>query len=130
MKQKTQKWVKGVLIGLLILAANVFMFLFGANHLIKGTDLAYPALLLSYDAQQDTVQMQIKLPDGPYADKVYTVSVSESGGIDTNGSLPFRQKGDPSQLHYPYFVRVYADEYPPEDSTGVISVKYIESATT
>ncbi len=130
MKSKSSL-IKRILIAVLLAALSIFLLLVAGNRMLKGTPIMYGALLLSYSEQEGTVEMQVKLPDNEALnDKIYTVDVAASGGIDTNGTLPFRQKGDPAKLRYPYLVYIYADTLPPEDTSGVLAVKYIESATT
>lgn len=130
MKSKSSL-IKRILIAVLLAALSIFLLLVAGNRMLKGTPIMYGALLLSYSEQKGTVEMQVKLPDNEALnDKIYTVDVAASGGIDTNGTLPFRQKGDPAKLRYPYLVYIYADTLPPEDTSGVLAVKYIESATT
>lgn len=130
MKSKSSL-IKRILIAVLLAALSIFLLLVAGNRMLKGTPIMYGALLLSYSEQEGTVEMQVKLPDNEALnDKIYTVDVAASGGIDTNGTLPFRQKGDPAKLRYPYLVYIYADTLPPENTSGVLAVKYIESATT
>ena len=133
MNKSHDKTIKIFIITILLVVIGIFFIIlaFGPSPLLKGTRISYPALLLSYSEQEGTVQMQVKLPDNEALnDKIYTVDVAASGGIDTNGTIPFRQKGDPAKLRYPYLVYIYAGTLPPEDTSGVIVVKYIESATT